>query len=152
MFQIHVLRSWRTNVTLVQVHTVLGYSLMEALLVGKCVKAHLVVKRMEAHLVVKRMEAHLVVKRMEAHLVTKHVEAHSVVKTVIQWLSVWKLIWWLKALLHLSRMNALSPLRTDPYTMNVHGCALIASTLAKCKCEEQRFMMLFMDCHVTVVN
>ena len=134
MFQIHVLRSWRTNVTLVQVHTVLGYSLMEALLVGKCVKAHLVVKR------------------MEAHLVTKHVEAHSVVKTVIQWLSVWKLIWWLKALLHLSRMNALSPLRTDPYTMNVHGCALIASTLAKCKCEEQRFMMLFMDCHVTVVN
>ena len=49
--------------------------------------------------------------------------------------------------LHLSRVNAPSPLSTDPYSMNMRGCALIASTLAKCECEEQRFMTLFIDCH-----
>ena len=59
-----------------------------------------------------------------------------------------------KAFLHLSCVNAPSPLRTDQYTMNARGCALIASTctLAKCEYEEQKFMMLFMDCYVTVAD
>ena len=62
-----------------------------------------------------------------------------------------------KALLHLSRLIVPSPLRTNPYTMNAHICALTASTLAKC--ERERAMIydtiilgLPRDCCLLVVG